>query len=93
MTKKQECKKGVSEMAVFWMNEASGQMKEIVMKFIRSEKLDEAQLETLKWYMIQWIEKAAFHRPIGYRDIINVSTQEELSKYVGVLLDYGIDPF
>ena len=80
-------------MALFWMNEQSGQMKEIVMNFLQDIELSKIQLEVLKNYIIQWIEKATITRPPDYHLIIMNSNQKELNDYIGVLLDYGIDPF
>lgn len=42
---------------LFWMNEVSGSMERIVKKFFNKEKLNPSELNILKGYMIQWVEK------------------------------------
>ena len=81
------------EVPLFWMHEVSGGMKEIVMGFLGDKKLTEDHMKVLRWYLIQWIEKLPVFRPEDYKEKINNATQKELSDYIGVLLDYGIDPF
>ncbi len=86
----------IKEMSVlitplFWMHEQSGMMKEIIMNFLQDKELTEDQMKVLRWYLIQWTEK--FNHPPNYKEKINSSNQKEISDYIGVLLDYGIDPF
>ena len=85
------------------MHEQTGQMKIIVNKFFEDTKLSEIELNTLKWYIIQWIEGnqatvnlSGYEMPVppNYKQTIQKLTQEELTKYVHeVLLEYNIDPF
>ncbi|MBY9006278.1 MAG: hypothetical protein KGD63_05935 [Candidatus Lokiarchaeota archaeon] len=41
---------------MYWQNEITGQMKDIVMKFLDKQILNSSELKTLKWYIIQWID-------------------------------------
>ncbi len=42
---------------LFWMNEVSGQMEMIVKKFFNKKKLNPSELNVLKGYIIQWVER------------------------------------
>ena len=76
---------------VYWMQEQSGKMKEIVRKFLENEPLNQYELEVLRWYFHQWVE-AMPSRPDDYARIL-IMTQEELRAYnMRLLNDYGIDP-
>jgi len=50
----------VREFPLFWMNETTGEMKNIVLKFFEDIKLSPEELEILKKYIIQWIEGTIF---------------------------------
>lgn len=41
---------------MYWQNELTGKMKDIVRKFLVHEILNPSELKTLKWYIIQWID-------------------------------------
>jgi len=43
--------------SMYWQNEISGNMKQIVMKFFDNEFLTLNELKILKWYIIQWIDR------------------------------------
>lgn len=76
---------------VYWMHETSGEMKQIVMKFIRNAPLSGRELEAMREYVFQWIR----HMPSKPKDFAKVMTMSypELRSYLaGELLDYGIDP-
>ncbi len=78
-------------MPLFHMNEVSGQMTAIVMKFLKGEKLSERGLNDLRWYVHQWVRDMP-SKPDDYDRILKMS-REELKGYIDVLLDFGIDPF
>lgn len=80
---------------LYWMNEQSGEMKEIVLKFLDKEKLDINELNKLKWYIKQWISGLLFKIPNKKLILkqIDQSNQEKLYKIQMELLEIGIDPF
>ena len=45
---------------LFWMNETSGKMKRIVLRFFEDLDLSPEELKILKMYIIQWIEGTIF---------------------------------
>lgn len=50
---------------LFWMNETTGRMKEIVIKFFSEDQdLGRYEREILKHYMIPWVQ-AAIQNPYG----------------------------
>lgn len=79
-------------MALFWMNEQSGQMRIIVEKFMKQEKLAPFEFNILKSYIAQWIKESIIPEDLALK-ILNIDSQKELSKYLIDLLEYGIDPF
>jgi hypothetical protein len=48
---------GDADEPVFWSNEKSGRMKEVVQKFFDHKELDKEEFTILKWYVKQWINK------------------------------------
>jgi len=78
---------------LYWQNEYTGRMKEIVMKYFNNTLLNPEELDILKAYIIQWVNGCPA-KPGNYTYIITHMNQSQLRKYVvEVLLPYGIDPF
>lgn len=65
----------------FWMDEISGKMKEIVMKFLEDKNLDSYELQILKDYLIQWIDKTI-------DNVKYLLSGEQLRKY----MEEGVPP-
>jgi hypothetical protein len=77
---------------LFWMNETTGMMKSIVLKYLESKHLTNLELKYLRWYLVQYID-AMISKPPNYKEEINKRDQKGLEDYIEVLLDFGIDPF
>ena len=86
-------------MALYWMNETSGQMKEIVVKFSNNKTLTQKELDTLRLYVKQWLEDTRFKFREGIREKLlaelkAIKVQDKLMEFVtGSLSEWGIDPF
>lgn len=86
-------------MALYWMHEQSGKMKEIVVKFSNNKTLTQKELDKLRWYVKQWVEDTRFRFPGGIREKLleelkAIKVQDKLMEFVtGKLPEYGIDPF
>lgn len=78
---------------LYWMHETSGKMKQIVFKFMTGAPLSDKELDTMHWYIFQWVDALPV-KPQGFsRALIFGMTQEMLSDYIhGPLMDAGIDP-
>lgn len=78
-------------LPLFWMHEQSGRMRAIVKKFLANTPLTRDELDTMRWYVYQWVDAMPF-KPEDYHKIKEMS-QAKLKDYiVDTLLDYGIDP-
>ena len=80
---------------LYWMNEQTGRMREIVMKFFSKDKgVTEEELEVLKWYVEQWVD-AMPNQPPNWRErLAACTTKKALQEFNWMLVrDYGIDPF
>ncbi len=81
---------------VFWMDETSGQMKDIVQRFFeQSATLSDQDFIVLKEYILQWCMAPPFHQvPDDYLTALaEANTKEELKHMYDLLLDINIDPF
>lgn len=78
-------------MVLYWMNEESGKMKEIVLKFLKDELLTLDQLNTLRWYIHQFAD-AMPNKPLDLNRIFQLD-QTELKEYNFRVLvcEFGID--
>lgn len=81
----------MSKIPLFWMNEKTGQMGQIVMDFLNGILLSEKALARLKWYIIQWIEGNSSQVkamggipaiPPNYKIKIESANQKMISEYV-----------
>jgi hypothetical protein len=76
---------------VYWLQEQSGKMKQIIQKFLNDQDLNQYELEVLRWYYHQWVA-AMPSRPDDYNRIL-IMSQRELKLYnMKLLNEYGIDP-
>ncbi len=80
---------------MYWMNETTGEMARIVNNYFKDIALDEEDLNMLKKYIIQWIDRIPFEeKPTNYKVVIEGLSQEDLSFYImNTLVPKGIDPF
>ena len=77
---------------LFWMDEKTGMMKAIVLKYLESIHLTNLEMKYLRWYLVQWID-AMISKPPNYKEEIEKRDQKGLEEYIEVLLEYAIDPF
>jgi len=80
----------------YWVNEVSGRMKEIVLKFFHAEKVEGQDLQILKDYIKEWLD--ASRLPMNERVRLNdelkqITSSYKLMEFNQRLLEYGIDPF
>ncbi len=86
-------------MALYWMNEQTGEMKHIVEKFHNNITLTQKELNTLRQYVQQWVEDSRLQFPPGAREKLlaelkTIRVQDRLLEFMTEkLLKYGIDPF
>lgn len=80
-------------MPLYWLHEETGEMKDIVFKFINYTTLTKDELNTLKWYVHQWASAMPCHPPDLNR--IFEMDQIQLKNYIFdvLLLEYSIDVF
>lgn len=78
-------------MPFYWRYEQSGKMKQIIVKFLHKQALNQWELETLRWYVKQWIEGMP-NKPPSYSKVLLMSQDELMGYLSGELLAYGIDP-
>ena len=85
----------MSSKPVYWLNESSGTMKEIVNKFLQDIPLCKEELKLLRWYIWQWVAAPLFVKPPGFsKELIYSLSQEQLWVYIVTVLEpQGIDPF
>lgn len=76
---------------VYWKFETSGKMRIIIVKFISRHPFNEWELETMRWYIHQWVA-AMPSKPNDYNKILRMSQAELYSYIADELLGYGIDP-
>lgn len=71
------------EQPLFWMNEASGRMKQIVQDFFNKKLLKPTDLRILKNYIIQWVDNTV-------KSIRHLVSEKEFKDYLknGVPPDY-----
>jgi len=80
---------------LYWMNEQTGLLKEIVMKFFSvDQELTEQELEILKWYIGQFVDAMLFRPPKWCEKLAACLTKKDLKRYNWWLVsEYAIDPF
>ena len=80
---------------VYWMQERTGRMREIILKFLRDgTDLTEEELEILKWYIEQFVDAMPMRPPKWRERLAACTTKKQLREYNWMLVsDYAIDPF
>lgn len=75
----------------YWMDETTGKMKEILIKFVEDEPLTDDELNTLRWYIHQFAD-AMPSKPNNLSEIFQMTHQElKEYNYETLVVGYGID--
>lgn len=80
----------------YWMNEQSGVLKPVVLKYLKSEPLDAGEVATMRAYLRQWIFAEGFLPSVeitGLRlRVDELRTNSDIRLWLNDALDAGIDP-
>lgn len=81
----------------FWMEETTGKLAEAVEVYMRSEPLAEAQLELIKLYLHQYIERAVMAEAGDRRKLLErvgkLRRVGDLTRLADALSEAGLEPF
>lgn len=77
---------------LFHMNEESGEMTRIIMKFLEGKQLDFLDLNILRAYIHQWVAAMPV-KPPTYQNILMMDQAQIMTFLLDELLPRGIDPF
>ena len=92
----------VNGLPLYWLRELSGQMAEVVEKYLNGYSMTPAEVNIIRSYVLHWAEAPGFVTPDGgsvpksglLAPLDNDHcTVEDIRKVAEVLLDIGIDPF
>ncbi len=78
----------------YWMNETSGVLRPVIMRYLDGEDLDTSDVEIMKAYLRQWMEggwkgEDAARLRAGIR---RIATAADLRRWLDEAHDIGIDP-
>jgi hypothetical protein len=78
----------------YWMNETSGVLEPVVRKYLDGSLLSDSEVATMRAYLRQWI--AGDFRGPGIerlrRDVDAIRTHDDVNAWLGMAVEYGIDP-
>jgi hypothetical protein len=81
----------------FWMEETTGQLGAAIEVYMRSEPLSEEQLELIKIYLRQYIERAVIaedaSRPKFLERIAKLRRVGDIERLADSLSEAGVEPF
>jgi hypothetical protein len=81
----------------FWMEETSGQLAAAIEVYMRSEPLSAEQLELIKLYLRQYVERAVIaqdaDRPRLLERIAKLRRVGDVERLADALSEVGIEPF
>lgn len=81
----------------FWMEETSGQLAEAVEVYMRDEPLSSAQLDLLRLYLRQYLERAVMageeQRQRFLNRIEKLRKTRDIERLAGELSEFGVEPF
>ena len=81
----------------FWMEETSGVLADAVDAYIAGEKLSTAQLDALKPYLNQFIERAVLagdaNRKLLLQQIAKLRTVADVERFADEASEYGAEVF
>jgi len=81
----------------FWMEETSGVLAEAVDAYMAGERLSSAQLDALKQYLQQFIERAVLagdaNRKLLLQQIAKLRTVADVERFADEVSEYGAEVF
>lgn len=81
----------------FWMEETSGVLEEAVDTYMNGEKLAVKQIEVIKVYLKQYVERAvltgAAHKPSLLRKIDKLKSPSDIERFADEVADLGAEVF
>jgi hypothetical protein len=79
----------------YWMNETSGVLKPVVLKYLDGQGLDSAEVSIIRAYLQQWIGAPAFVGPdvVRLRERVDqIMSTDDVRDWLADALDAGVDP-
>ena len=87
----------VAQPPRFWMEETTGALGAAIEVYMRGERLDTAQIELLKLYLRQYLERAMMaaptDRPRFLGRIARLRTVADVERLADSLSEAGVEPF
>lgn len=87
----------VSRPPRFWMEETTGALGAAIEVYMRSEPLDEAQLELIKLYLRQYVERAVISQDADRNRLLEriakLRRVADVERLADSLSEAGIEPF
>ncbi len=81
----------------FWMEETTGQLAAAIEVYMRGEPLSDEQLELIKLYLRQYVERAVIAQDANrgklLERIARLKRVEDVERLADALSDAGIEPF
>lgn len=81
----------------FWMEETTGTLAEAVEVYMRSEPLSEAQLDVIKIYLRQYVERAVMAEDSDRRKLLEriekLRRVGDIERLADALSEAGLEPF
>lgn len=81
----------------FWMEETTGQLAAAIEVYMRSEPLSAEQLETIKLYLRQYVERAVIAEHGDRRRLLEridrLRRVGDIERLADTLSEYGVEPF
>ncbi len=87
----------VPEPPRFWMEEQTGALAEAVEAYMNGEALQPAQMELIKIYLRQYLERAVIADNANRKQLLSrierLRQQRDLERFADELSEYGIEAF
>ncbi|MFO7166565.1 MAG: hypothetical protein DIU80_000910 [Chloroflexota bacterium] len=81
----------------FWMTEQSGRLEAAVEAYFNGEKLSGEQLDLIKQYLRQYLERAVLtadaNRAALLRKIDKLRSTRDIERFADEIAEYGVEPF
>lgn len=81
----------------FWMEETTGVLAEAVDAYMAGDRLSAAQLEALKYYLQQFIERAVLagdaNRKLLLQQVAKLRTVADVERFADQVSEYGAEVF
>ncbi|NJK81839.1 MAG: hypothetical protein HC876_16880 [Chloroflexaceae bacterium] len=81
----------------FWLDEQTGKLAEVVEIYFRTEPLTTEQMDWLKLYVHQYLERAVIASDANRNQLLSriakLRTVNDLEQFVEELAEWGVEPF